>query len=198
MNSIVFFDLETGGLSPESHPIIQLAAAAVDWRTLEVLDELEVKLLFDESQCTEEALRINSYDAAVWREQAIPSSDAALAFADLLRAHAHVGCISARGKPYYVAQMAAYCADFDMSFLRAWFDRENQFLPAAFRPLCVMQRAQWHCLESGERPADFKLTTVAEFFGLVTAGAHDASIDNRRQIAIYRKLRAASRKEAVA
>lgn len=25
--------------------------------------------------------------------------------------------------------------------LRAWFSRENQFLPAAFRPLCVMQRA---------------------------------------------------------
>jgi oligoribonuclease (3'-5' exoribonuclease) len=44
---IVFVDIETGGLDPKKHPVIQIGAAAVDG-SLEVLEAFEAKIQFDE------------------------------------------------------------------------------------------------------------------------------------------------------
>jgi oligoribonuclease (3'-5' exoribonuclease) len=54
--SIVFVDLETGGLDPKKHPITQIAAIAVDeeFRELEVF---EAKVIFSVLEGTPEALR---------------------------------------------------------------------------------------------------------------------------------------------
>lgn len=57
---LVFFDLETGGLNPETDPIIQVAAIAVD-ANLETLEEVEMKLLFTPSLVPKEVLDINHY-----------------------------------------------------------------------------------------------------------------------------------------
>ncbi len=59
--AVVFFDLETGGLEPERHPIIQLAAVAVSGDLERELGELEIKLRFDPAHCEVEALRGNSF-----------------------------------------------------------------------------------------------------------------------------------------
>jgi len=64
----VYVDLETGGLEMH-HPVIQIAAVAVDgdWNEL---GAFQVKLFFDESKAEPEALRINRYDRSIWEHEA--------------------------------------------------------------------------------------------------------------------------------
>ena len=64
----VFFDLETGGVTPD-HPDIQLAAIAVD-SDLNELDSFERKIQFKESDADPEALKLNHYDASIWDSEA--------------------------------------------------------------------------------------------------------------------------------
>ncbi len=54
---LVFFDLETGGLDPKRHPIIQLAAVAVD-AGLEVLEAFEAKVIFDRNKANAHSLQL--------------------------------------------------------------------------------------------------------------------------------------------
>lgn len=63
--SLVYFDLETGGLSPEKHPIIQLAAVATD-AAGEVAAEFEAKIAFDASTADPKALAMNHYSPEAW------------------------------------------------------------------------------------------------------------------------------------
>src|SRR5580700_11396844 len=79
----VYFDLETGGVRPE-HPIIQIAAVAIDNATWQEVDAIEMKLCFDPSQADPEALRLNHYNTAVWHAEAVIPSQARLQFARFL------------------------------------------------------------------------------------------------------------------
>jgi len=44
---LIFLDLETGGLSPTRHPIIQIAAVAMN-AAMEPVEEIELKVQFRE------------------------------------------------------------------------------------------------------------------------------------------------------
>ena len=109
MKRTVFFDLETGGLEPGVHPIIQFAAVAVD-ENFHTLEELELKLRFDIGVCTGEALEVNSFDPDVWEKQAIDPRAAMVAITSFLKRHNTVKLISKRGNPYYVALMVGHNA----------------------------------------------------------------------------------------
>ena len=65
-------DLETGGPIATRHPIIQIAAVAVDGETLTQVDTFEIEIRFDERRATNYALRKNSYSRRLWNEQAEP------------------------------------------------------------------------------------------------------------------------------
>src|SRR5262245_34281258 len=116
----VFVDLETAGLNPQKHPIIQLAAVAVDHR-LEPLEAFEVKVLFAERSAQRDTLRKNHYSRGRWAREAVEPREAATRFAAFLRRHATFPLLSASGTSYQVAQLIAHNAAFDGEFLRAWY-----------------------------------------------------------------------------
>lgn len=187
---LIFFDLETGGIDPKRHPIIQLAAVAVD-EHLEVLEAFEAKIKFNLRQAKAQSLRKNHYHPGVWANEAREPKTVAQEFSEFLRRHASVPALSAQGKPYQVAQLVAHNAAFDGPFLTAWYDKLNLYLPARRLVLCTMQLAMWHFV-SGEvaPPANYQLATLCEYFRVPfhAASAHDALGDASATVQLFQAL----------
>ncbi len=190
---VVYFDLETGGLQP-THPIIQLAAVAVEENAWEELGSFEAKLLFDESEADAEALKINHYDPEVWKKHGKSPNAVALLFARFLEPFKAIQMISKRtGRPYSVARLAGHnAATFDGPRLQALFSGLGMFLPADPRVRCTLQRALWYFEESGKpAPCNYKLESLCKHFGIEIpeSGAHDALVDVRLTIQLARAMR---------
>jgi len=186
---IVFFDLETGGLIPEVHPITQIAAIAVD-EQLKELEAFECKLTFKEDMCEDNALKMNGYDLDVWNKEAIAPLQACGQFGRFLSKYADIERKSERtGNPYRVAQLAGYNAvTFDGPFIQKFFKNERAFLPASYRIMDVYQRAIFHFYELGVTLGSLKLESVAEHFGIKIEKAHDALHDVRATVAVYKAI----------
>ena len=134
---LIFFDLETAGLEPEQHPIIQIAAVAVDSSLCE-LESFEVKIHFDESDADPNSISANHYSEETWNLEAVQAAIAAKRFSKFLRRHATIDMLSRHGKPYRVAQMVAHNGErFDGPFLHAWYRRLGLFCPARYMVLCT-------------------------------------------------------------
>jgi len=190
MKKTVFFDLETGGLTPGVHPIIQFAGIAVDEK-FKVQEELEIKLQFDIGECTAEALAVNSFDPEVWEKESFSQISGMKVISAFLKRHATVKLISKRGSPYYVALMAGHNAsNFDGPMLQAWYKKADEFLPGYFRVLCTSQLAQWHFYNHPNPPENMKLGTLCRYFGvhLSEQAAHDALADVRANVKLARVL----------
>ncbi len=187
---LVFVDLETAGGEPW-RPIIQLAAIAVT-SDLRELETYEAKLRFDEKYADPRSLKGGRYCRETWRHDAKPAAVVNEEFAALLRRHATVDQIARSGEVYQVAQLVAHNAAYDAAFLDVWFTRCERFLPASPRVLCTMQRAIWLFHEDKRLtpPADFKLQTLCEYFGvgLRPEDAHDALVDVRATAELYRSM----------
>jgi DNA polymerase III epsilon subunit-like protein len=185
----VFFDFETGGVL-EHQPNIQLAAVVVDDSTGQEIDSFERKIKFDPAQCDPKALEINHYTAEAWKD-ALPVGNVVAQFSKFLFPHQCIEMTSKRtGNPYSVAKMAGYNAlTFDWPRLKAMYGAT--FLPCSYHVRDVLQRAMFWFDEYADapRPKDLKLGTVCEYFGIDTAGAHDALTDVRLTAALARRLR---------
>jgi DNA polymerase III epsilon subunit-like protein len=185
---LVFFDLETGGLEL-LHPIIQIAAIAVD-RDYQMVEEFEAKLTFNVADADPEALKVNSYDADIWGFKAEHPSFVVRVFSDFLKRHSDVEMVSKRsGRPYKVARLAGYnCATFDNPRLQKLFKDWDSFLPAHPQSLDVMQLAAWTYHGRQNRPENLKLSTVHNYLLDPAEGAHDALVDVRMTIAVTKAL----------
>jgi DNA polymerase III epsilon subunit-like protein len=186
---LIYFDLETGGVEPH-HPVIQIAAIAVDHAGAEVAS-FEAKVAFDESAADAEALRLNHYTAEAWAS-AKPPARVVEDFANWLRPYCSVSLISKRtGRPYTVARLAGYNAvAFDFPRLKAMFG--DRFLPCEYLVRDVLQRVLFYFDDSpqAKRPENFKLSTVCAFFGISIDGAHDALVDVRLTAKLHQAVRA--------
>lgn len=185
---VVFFDTETGGLRPD-HPTIQLAAIAVgpDWAELEAFER---KIAFDVSKADPEALALNHFDADAWK--GAPSERQVVdEFGAFLKRHSTVELVSQRtGKPYKVARVGGHnIAGFDLERVAAMFKHHGAFFPVDFRTaLDTRYGAIWFFEGTDVQPKNFKLTGLAEHFGVPIEGAHDALFDVRLSIALARRL----------
>jgi DNA polymerase III epsilon subunit-like protein len=192
----VLVDLETAGVNPARHPIIQIAAIAVD-ESLDVIEAFEAKILFDEKQATRQSLRKCHYHPGLWARDARKAPSVGHEFADFLRRHATLNVTSARGDQYQVAQLVAHNSAFDGPFLQTWYDKLSIFLPAHRLTLCTMQRAMWYFAERPELrpPANFKLATLCRHFGVPfhAADAHDGLGDTLATLGLYRAMRQSAR-----
>jgi DNA polymerase III epsilon subunit-like protein len=196
ISSSIFFDLETAGVDPKRHAIIQVAAVAVD-ESLEPLEAFEAKLRFDPRRANKNSLRKNHYHPGVWAKQGREPDEAARTFAAFLRRHATVPMIGSRGTNYQVAQLVAHNAGFDGPFLQTWFERAGIYLPARQQVLCTLQRAMWYFTEVDcAPPKDFKLATLCQCFGVPfhAASAHEALGDVMATLGLYRALAAHAKK----
>ena len=187
---LVFVDLETAGLETW-RPIIQIAAIAVD-SELNELERFEAKLMFQRKFVAPASLQKAAYSRETWKSEAIASGEGLRRFSSLLRRHATVDQVASDGRPFRVAQLVAHNGTFDGDFLRAWFDRFNEFLPASPRVFCTLQRAMWliHEDKSLTPPPDFKLQTLCRYFGvrLHSKDAHDALNDVQATVELYRAM----------
>jgi DNA polymerase III epsilon subunit-like protein len=174
--AIVFFDFETGGVD-DSSPNIQLAAVAVDdeWKEL---GHFERKIQFDEAAASKEALEINHYDPEIWKKEAVPEATVVAGFDAFLARYKTVRMISKRtGRPYSVARLGGHnIISFDIPRLRRMFG--VKFLPVDMRGLDTLQLAMWFFYGKADQPEDFKLSTLAKYFGF-PHDAHDALGDVR-------------------
>jgi DNA polymerase III epsilon subunit-like protein len=179
--TVVFFDLETGGLE-DHHPDIQLAAIAVNEESWSELSSFEAKIQFDEAKADPEALKVNHYDAAEWARVALPPAQVVERFGRFLNQFKSLSMVSKRtGNPYMVAKLAGHNGDrFDGPRLQRLFKAHERFLPADPRVRCTAQRAMWYFDERGLLPPeDYKLATLCRYFQIDVAGAHDALTDVR-------------------
>jgi len=192
--TLIFFDLETAGIDPKRHPIIQIADIAVS-ASLSPLEAFEEKILFDVRRANKSSLRKNHYHHGTWANHAHDGMDVARSFTAFLRRHASVPAMSSHGDEYHVAQLVAHNAAFDGPFLQDWFSRLGVFLPARRQVLCTMQRAIWYFTERPlvTPPKDFKLATLCRHFQVdfQAASAHDALADVSATVGLYRALHAA-------
>lgn len=189
----VYFDCETGGLLPQ-HPIIQLAAVAVNESTWEELASFEEKLIFPVSEADPEALKMNHWDAAIWAEKAISPQAAITQFAKFLEAFKSIQMISKRtGKPYSVARLVGHnAATFDGPRLQSLFSAYRTFLPADPRVRCTLQRAIWYFEEQGKpAPVNYKLESLCSHFGISISETHDALADVRLTVLLAKAMREA-------
>lgn len=187
---LIFFDLETGGLDPKRHPIIQLAAIAVD-DGLDVIEAFEAKVSFNPKCANAYSLRKNSYHPGIWAKEAREPKEVAKEFAQFLRRHASVPALSSKGNRYEVAQLVAHNSAFDEPFLFTWYERLDLFLPARRQALCTLQLALWHFVISGQKPpANFQLATLCAHFGVPfhAAKAHEALADVAATVQLFQAL----------
>ena len=187
----VFFARETGGLLDDP-PDIQLAAVAVFDRDLTTVGEFQEKIQFDINKADPVALSMNHFDPIVWEREAIPEADAVIRFADFISQFKCVHNISKRtGAPYLTAKLAGHnAATFDMPRLRRMFRRGNYtFLAADPRVYDTVQAALWRLHGAPLFPANYKLSTLAEFWGIDASGAHDALADVRLCVKLAAAMR---------
>ena len=187
---LVIFDLETGGPDPKRHPIIQLAAVAINEQS-EVLEAFEAKIRFDTRRANAHSIRKNHYHPGVWAAEARDPADAAKDFAAFLRRHATVAALSASGQSYRVAQLVAHNAAFDGPFLTHSFDKLDIYLPARRLILYTMQLAMWHfALTVKDAPPNYQLAGLCDYFGVPfhAARAHDALGDVTATVQLFQRL----------
>jgi DNA polymerase III alpha subunit (gram-positive type) len=180
---IVFFDLETSGLSPNQNEIIQIGAVACELRGeggVEFLDTFERLLHFDIERADEKALEINGFNADRWNAEAVEQDAGMREFCDWLEPYMAIDKLSQRGKFYRTARLGGHnAAKFDGPFLSATAKRLGLFLPADFLILDTLQLALWLWPFPGDdTPEDYKLPTVYQFLtGDPLVDAHDAVAD---------------------
>lgn len=187
---LIFFDLETAGTDPKRHPIIQLAAVAVDAQ-LEMMEAFEAKIKFDPRRANANSLRKNHYHPGVWANEARDPKAVAQDFATFLRRHASVDALSGQGKSFRVAQLVAHNAAFDGPFLTNWFDKLKIYLPARRLILCTMQLAMWQFIDSvSSAPKNFQLASLCKHFGVPfhAAAAHEALGDATATVRLFQAI----------
>jgi len=171
LKALAFVDLETTGLDPSRHDIVEVAVLRVDARTLDVLAEhhtLVAPERLDDAQ--PEALAICGFSKAAWTS-AVSLREALLAVAPLLEG----------------ALVAGHNVGFDWAFLEAGYRRAGLALPRVDYHRLDTASLAWPLVASGELPS-LSLDSVATFFGLDRPRPHRALSDARCSLEIARRL----------
>lgn len=190
---IVFFDLETGGLDPTKHPLVQFAAIAVDCKTFESLSGISLRIQFDPRTCDEEALAVIGWPdkQELWTHAKHPL-DAIALICGFLDVHSTRKRVSKKtGRPFYVARAAGHnAARFDYDFLERWVKRirPGTFLPMDVQVLDTVHLALWRGLGQDLQPESFKLEALATFLEIPQSEFHDADNDVRTTVELARRL----------
>jgi DNA polymerase-3 subunit epsilon len=177
-NNLAFIDLETTGLDPEKHEILEIGLVLAR-QTLtpgrgsqvELIEEVEWKVKPEHIETAEpEALRINRYNEADWL------------FASSLQQ-----VIEALAEKTNDAIMIAQNVTFDWGFLERAFRRTGVQNKMHYHRLDLLSMA-YAKLYHSEKLTKFNLASLAEYFGLKNERAHTALADTRVTYEVYKKL----------
>jgi len=182
----IWIDLETTGLDPIKHGVIQIAGI------IEVGDEKVEEFDFPcqplkGDKITRKALEINNIDYKALEER-IPPAETMASLLDVLKKYID---------PYHKKDkftMLGYNAKFDYDFLRKWFEKQDYSFFGSFiffPPVDIMNLAAF--IAGPERPSfkNFQLSTVAEHYGVKSQidNLHDAAYDIELTRDLFYKLK---------
>ncbi|KKQ35313.1 MAG: Exonuclease RNase T and DNA polymerase III [Candidatus Nomurabacteria bacterium GW2011_GWB1_37_5] len=174
--NLAFIDVETTGLDPDKHEVIELGCVLIsqNWNgnkpEFEVLEEIEFKIKPEHIENAEPvALRINGYDPAAW------------VFAyDLKQA------MEVFGKKTADAIMIGHNVCFDYGFVDKAFKKSGVENKMHYHKLDTISIA-FAKLHNGEADK-FSLNYLCNFFKVENKKAHSALSDARATYEIYKKL----------
>ncbi len=169
--AIAFVDLETTGLDPSRHEIVEVAVVRVDARTLDVLGEQDTLVAPERLEDAQpEALAVCGFSKAAWTT-AVPLREALLAVAPLLEG----------------ALIAGHNVGFDWSFLEAGYRRAGLALPRVDYHRLDTASLAWPLFARGELTS-LSLDSLATAFGLERPRPHRALADARCALEVARRL----------
>lgn len=174
---VFWFDTETSGTNPHKHGIMQLAyIIEIDGR---VEDQSTLYANCNTKEVTERALEITSFSADQIAEWPSPKK----MYAALIKTFDRfIDKFDKQDK--FIA--GGYNVQFDLDFLRQlWFESGDKYFGSYFAfgvldPAALFRYMQWKSvLPHREEQPLIKLTLsdLAGYYGLQSAGAHDAAFD---------------------
>ena len=192
--NIVWFDLETTGLSFAHDEIIQVAAVVTGGPpSFRVREKIEVKIKPSEAGVGRLNRLIESgfntvWDAETW-EKVWERHEGIQRVANFLKRYADVKVISKQGRPYMTCRVAGHnISKFDIPMLFAHGKRHNIFLPV--NPICLdtFQLACANKILFGEGPEKLTLEGLCQYYAIPLGKLHDALADVNMNIEIARRL----------
>lgn len=170
-SAVAIVDLETTGLDPKKHEIIEIAILIIQggrremWQTKIAPQNLET--------ASKKALEINGYNRFAWKD-AKPLSEVMPAIKKRLR-----GCV-----------LIGHNLEFDLGFLRAAYASHGGTGMGFHYKVDTMALAYEHL--SGIGLNSLSLHNVCRFIGVSNQGEHTAEADVSRCYQVFRKLSRAS------
>jgi len=169
---LVFIDIETTGLDPLQHEIIEIACLVVNPQTLEIRKEYHRKVQPEHLETADPAsLEVNKYSPKAWHE--------AKSLKEVLK---ELNSLAPGG------QFIGYNVSFDRSFIENAAREYGMMLNFDYHWIDVMSLVYFESL-SDKRLERLKLTHVCEIWGIPLKKAHTAMGDVKATLAVYRYLR---------
>ena len=169
---LVFVDVETTGLDPERHELLELAAVRVDPHTLEPTDHASVRVRPTRLAAADpKALEVNGYSDEVWRD-AVTLATGLRRLAPLLEG----------------ALVAGHNVGFDWAFLARGYEQAGLPVPAVDYHRLDTASLAWP-LFAGAETESLSLDAVCAALGLCRPSPHRALADALASLEVARKLR---------
>lgn len=169
--NLVFIDVETTGLSPLRHEIIEVACLVADGRSFELVKSFDAKVKPEHIETAEQAaLKINGYNKSAW-EDALTQNDALMKVANIAPSGVLVG--------WNVA--------FDWSFLDEAFEKRGIIHKFDHHKIDAMSVAYAKLFKKGNF-SSLGLRRVAPLLGIKLDEVHTAKEDVQATYEIFKKL----------
>lgn len=171
MRSLAFIDLETTGLDPAHHEILEIGLVIADPRTLEQRESLHLRMRPERIEDADpEALRINGWTPEAWQD-AVP-----------------LGVALTRARPLLDgALLAGHNVSFDRAFLDVAWRTAGVARPAMDHHVLDTATLAWPLLAVG-LVESLSLDPICRKLGIDVGEPHRALIDARRSLELARCL----------
>jgi DNA polymerase III epsilon subunit-like protein len=176
---LIFVDVETGGLDPQVHSLLEVGLVA--YENGDVWHEDKFYIKHDEYVVTADALRVNGLDLRAIHEAGITKETAVRRIENLVRFI----------KPSEPPVLVGHNVDFDRRFLMALFAGEGKSLDDVINHRTMDTAGTIRFLkEAGLLPHDFpgSLHKAARALGYEPQGEHTAMGDIRTTIFVFEQL----------
>lgn len=171
MRPLAFIDLETTGLDPSRHEIIEVGVIRVHGGSLEPLMEAEVRVRPERIETADpDALRLNGWSEDGWKD-ALPLSEALVRIAE----------------PIEGALLAGHNVSFDRAFLDTAWRSTGVTPPEMDHHVLDTATLAWPLLACGLIPS-VSLKDVCPALGVDRGEAHRALADARCSLDVARRL----------
>lgn len=171
IEKFAFVDVETTGLDPEVHEIIELAYIITD-RNLNVLSKYSTKILPENIEAASpRALEINGYSPDLWDAEAVPLC-AALNILDL-------------NLPW--TYLAGHNVGFDRKFIEAAYKKLGRDTPWRTYHMLDTSSLAMPLFFQGKIPS-LSLSVLCDYFSVTNEKAHSALSDIQATLEIAQNL----------